>query len=234
MSAEEEPKWCSKVECGGKGPGGGFCKGVSDPSPRSSMKDHGSWCARVRRNLFYLGLLLGTGAILCAFTTLNAVEYLGNPTSELLSTPVTTLSSRLPRPASTDADRTSLPRTDASEGQLPAFPVDLSTLSDVYHNMSDEELTWRAKGELSFPHRRSADVTPKVAFLFLSRGPMPLAPLWERYFRGHNANLFSVYLHAHPNFRPDFPPDSPFYRRIIPSKVINPLQCNRRIPQSTA
>ncbi|CAI5535728.1 unnamed protein product [Closterium sp. Naga37s-1] len=36
---------------------------------------------------------------------------------------------------------------------------------------------------------------PKIAFLFLTRGPLPLRPLWEEFFRG-NMDWASIYVHA--------------------------------------
>ncbi|GBG73535.1 hypothetical protein CBR_g16878 [Chara braunii] len=38
-----------------------------------------------------------------------------------------------------------------------------------------------------------------IAFLFLTRGPMPFAPIWERFFQGHD-RFYTIYVHAHPNF----------------------------------
>lgn len=44
---------------------------------------------------------------------------------------------------------------------------------------------------------------PKIAFLFLVRGPLPLAPIWERFFKGHHGR-YSVFVHASsPNFTVD-------------------------------
>lgn len=66
------------------------------------------------------------------------------------------------------------------------------------HRMSDEELFWRASmvpRVEEYPFQR----VPKVAFLFLTRGPLPLAPLWERFFRGHEG-LYSIYVHALPGY----------------------------------
>ncbi|TVU16738.1 hypothetical protein EJB05_40315, partial [Eragrostis curvula] len=68
------------------------------------------------------------------------------------------------------------------------------------HTMSDPELFWRASmvpRVEEYPFQR----VPKVAFLFLTRGPLPFAPLWERFFRGHEG-LFSVYVHALPGYTP--------------------------------
>ncbi|KAJ1293756.1 hypothetical protein BS78_01G093400 [Paspalum vaginatum] len=85
------------------------------------------------------------------------------------------------------------------------------------HSMTDEELLWRASfapGVRRYPFRR----VPKVAFMFLTRGPLPLAPLWERFFRG-NEGRYSIYVHALPSYRANFTSESVFFRRQIPSKV---------------
>ncbi|GMH14242.1 hypothetical protein Nepgr_016083 [Nepenthes gracilis] len=89
--------------------------------------------------------------------------------------------------------------------------------SSLVHTMNDTELFWRAtfapriKG---YPYKR----VPKVAFMFLTRGPLPLAPLWERFFKG-NDRLYSIYLHSLPSYRDNFSNGSVFYGRQIPSKV---------------
>ncbi|KAH7428472.1 hypothetical protein KP509_09G003200 [Ceratopteris richardii] len=86
----------------------------------------------------------------------------------------------------------------------------------IHHNMSDEELLWLAS---MAPQREGVPIqrVPKIAFMFLTRGPLPLAPLWERFFGG-NQGLFSIYVHTHPNYKLDMPTSSVFYRRQIPSK----------------
>jgi hypothetical protein len=83
--------------------------------------------------------------------------------------------------------------------------------------MADEELLWRA----SFAPRVRAypfPRVPKLAFMFLTRGPLPLAPLWERFFRGHQGR-YSVYVHALPSYRGNYTADSVFYQRDVASKV---------------
>ncbi|KAL3538481.1 hypothetical protein ACH5RR_001847 [Cinchona calisaya] len=87
------------------------------------------------------------------------------------------------------------------------------------HSMSDEELFWRAslvpkKDEFPF------DRVPKVAFMFLTRGPLPLLPLWERFFQGQDENKFSIYVHALPGFQLNVTNSSVFYRRQIPSRHV--------------
>lgn len=89
--------------------------------------------------------------------------------------------------------------------------------SNLMHNMSDKELLWRASivpRIKKYPFRR----VPKVAFMFLTKGPLPLAPLWERFLKGHEG-LFSIYIHSLPTFHANFPPSSVFYQRQIPSQV---------------
>ncbi|XP_008790242.2 glycosyltransferase BC10-like [Phoenix dactylifera] len=89
--------------------------------------------------------------------------------------------------------------------------------SNLMHNMSDEELLWRASfvpQVKKYPFKR----VPKIAFMFLTRGPLPLSPLWEKYFKGHKG-LYSIYIHALPSYQGNFTSDSVFYRRQIPSKV---------------
>ncbi|KAJ1391052.1 hypothetical protein SESBI_36977 [Sesbania bispinosa] len=49
--------------------------------------------------------------------------------------------------------------------------------------MDDEELPWRASMTakiFDYPFDR----VPKVGFMFLTRGPVFLAPLWEKFFKG--------------------------------------------------
>ncbi|GLU18236.1 hypothetical protein SLE2022_345470 [Rubroshorea leprosula] len=102
----------------------------------------------------------------------------------------------------------------------------------VMHDMEDEELLWRASMVpriKEYPFKR----VPKVAFLFLTKGPMIFAPLWERFFRGHKG-FYSIYLHSHPFFNGTVPKRSVFYGRRIPSKDVrwgdmNMVEAERRL-----
>ncbi|XP_022727540.1 uncharacterized protein LOC111283343 [Durio zibethinus] len=90
--------------------------------------------------------------------------------------------------------------------------------TNLTHKMSDAELFWRAsmtpyKNE--YPFLR----VPKVAFMFLTRGPLPMLPLWERFFKGHES-YFSIYLHTPPAFHVNVSSHSPFYARQIPSQHV--------------
>lgn len=102
----------------------------------------------------------------------------------------------------------------SQNNQLEMF---MRPLKNIMHDMEDNELLWRASMEpkiRDYPFPR----TPKVAFMFLTRGPLPLAPLWERFFRGYE-DLFTIYVHANPSYNEFMPQGSVFYGRRIPSKV---------------
>lgn len=87
----------------------------------------------------------------------------------------------------------------------------------VMHDMDDEELLWRAS---MVPRIREYpfDRVPKVAFMFLTRGPVILSPLWEKFFKGHEG-LYSIYVHSNPSYNGSYPESPVFHGRRIPSKV---------------
>lgn len=104
--------------------------------------------------------------------------------------------------------------------------------SQVVHDLSDEELLWRASltpkiDEYPF------DRVPKVAFLFLVRGPVPLAPLWEKFFKGHKG-YYSIYVHSNPSYNGSEVESPVFHGRRIPSKKVewgkfNMIEAERRL-----
>ncbi|KAK3021004.1 hypothetical protein RJ639_046034 [Escallonia herrerae] len=89
---------------------------------------------------------------------------------------------------------------------------------NAMHDMKDEELLWRAS---MVPRIRDHpfNYVPKVAFMFLTKGDLPLAPLWEKFFRGHEG-LYSIYVHCQSSFNGTFPGESVFRGRRIPSKEV--------------
>ncbi|KAJ4875058.1 hypothetical protein Rs2_40076 [Raphanus sativus] len=103
----------------------------------------------------------------------------------------------------------------------------------IMHNMTAEgELMRRASKVQETP---STVKRKKVAFMFLTRGKLPLAKLWERFFDGHQG-LFSVYIHTSDLSYVDdcIPETSPFYRRRIPSKevkwgMVSMVEAERRL-----
>ncbi|XP_031090884.1 glycosyltransferase BC10-like [Ipomoea triloba] len=101
------------------------------------------------------------------------------------------------------------------------------------HSMSDEELLWRASmvpkvENVPFRHPR------KIAFMFLARGSLPLAPLWEKFFKGHEG-LYSIYIHSQPSFSGIALEEGPIFQgRRIPSKKVvwgefNMIEAERRL-----
>ncbi|KAI3811939.1 hypothetical protein L1987_16637 [Smallanthus sonchifolius] len=91
--------------------------------------------------------------------------------------------------------------------------------TEVMHDLTDEELIWRAS-MVPKVTRYPYDRTPKVAFMFLTRGSVLLSPLWDRFFKGHDG-LFSIYVHSSglsSNWTE--PEDSVFHARRIPSKNV--------------
>ncbi|ERM99703.1 uncharacterized protein LOC18427741 [Amborella trichopoda] len=88
----------------------------------------------------------------------------------------------------------------------------------LLHSMTDEELFWRASmvpKKREYPYKR----VPKVAFMFLTRGPLPLAPFWDKFFQGHEGH-YSVYVHTLPDYRLSVSTTSAFYGRQIPSQEV--------------
>ncbi|XP_065008549.1 glycosyltransferase BC10-like [Musa acuminata AAA Group] len=87
------------------------------------------------------------------------------------------------------------------------------------HGMSDDELFWRATVVpimAEYPFER----VPKVAFLFMTKGPLPFVPLWDRFFKGHRG-LYSIYVHTLPDYKLSVPETSVFYGRQIPGQEVS-------------
>ncbi|XP_074363962.1 glycosyltransferase BC10-like [Apium graveolens] len=99
------------------------------------------------------------------------------------------------------------------------------------HHLSDYALISRA---LSVDHETDQnEIVPKVAFMFLTRGNLHLAPLWDLFFKGHEG-LYSVYVHTQPTFNGTFPENSVFHGRRIPSKRVewgkfNMIEAEKRL-----
>ncbi|CAI5504258.1 unnamed protein product [Closterium sp. Naga37s-1] len=77
-----------------------------------------------------------------------------------------------------------------------------------------------------------AAVQPKIAFLFLVRGPLPLERVWQRFFQGHEGR-YSIYIHASTaDYECDKHVNSSVFRgRQIPSVPVSPPQLSA-IPQA--
>ncbi|XP_064935423.1 glycosyltransferase BC10-like [Musa acuminata AAA Group] len=101
----------------------------------------------------------------------------------------------------------------------------------ILHDMTDEELLWRAS-MIPKIQKRPFSRPPKVAFLFLTKGHLPLAPLWEKFFEG-NEGFYSIYVHASP-LNGSAPKGSVFHGRRVPSKAVqwggmNMMEAERRL-----
>lgn len=114
-----------------------------------------------------------------------------------------------------------VPPPSPREGGIP-----LSTISSfvpeesrfLRHTIYDNELFWRAS-MVPMVEGFAYDYVQKIAFMFLTKGPLPLAPLWERFFEGHNGS-YSIYVHSSdPSYIGEEPEDSVFHQRRVPSKV---------------
>ncbi|KAJ6758330.1 hypothetical protein OIU74_025077 [Salix koriyanagi] len=55
------------------------------------------------------------------------------------------------------------------------------------------------------------------------KGLLPLAPLWEKFLKGHEGPYRSIFIRC-PTFEVKFPPSSVFHRRQIPSQVCECLR----------
>ncbi|KAA0058091.1 Glycosyl transferase, family 14 [Cucumis melo var. makuwa] len=86
--------------------------------------------------------------------------------------------------------------------------------------MTEEELLWRASlVPRRIPKLPSTETSRrKIAFLFLTKDGVSLAPLWELFFKGY-AGLYSIYVHRSPSSNSTVDSSSVFYGRSIPSKV---------------
>ncbi|OIV90910.1 hypothetical protein TanjilG_16870 [Lupinus angustifolius] len=103
---------------------------------------------------------------------------------------------------------------------------------NVMHDMGEEELLWRASMNPKVPEY-PFDRVPKVAFMFLTRGPIFLAPLWEKFFKGHEG-YYSIYVHSDPSYNGSHPESPVFHGRRIPSKGVkwgnvNMIEAERRL-----
>ncbi|KAL3644669.1 hypothetical protein CASFOL_009849 [Castilleja foliolosa] len=117
-------------------------------------------------------------------------------------------------------------------GPSPTHWRDFLEPRAVMHVVNDRELMWRASMVpkiRKMPFKR----VPKIAFTFLTRGPVILAPLWEGFFKGHKG-LYSIYVHSDPGYNGSEPEGSVFHGRRVASKNVewgnvNMVEAERRL-----
>ncbi|KAG8070583.1 hypothetical protein GUJ93_ZPchr0006g43574 [Zizania palustris] len=125
----------------------------------------------------------------------------------------TTVRSPLQQPVDTSGSNS----TTAQPARVVSVKGQESAAGGIGTIDDDDELM---KLAAAAPRERAAGAVPKVAFLFLTRWDLPMAPLWEKFFHGHRA-LYSVYVHTDPAFNgSDAVEGSAFHRRTIPSKEV--------------
>lgn len=102
---------------------------------------------------------------------------------------------------------------------IPAYKSNYSVRDEkiLAHNVDDDELFSRAS-MVPLIQEIPNEHTSKVSFMFLTKGPLPLAPLWEKFFKGYDG-FYSIYIHSDPSYNESLPEDSVFHGRRIPSKV---------------
>ncbi|XP_037464225.1 glycosyltransferase BC10-like [Triticum dicoccoides] len=129
-------------------------------------------------------------------------------------------------PAAGVSSPPSPPLADAgSDDKRPVLPVNATTADEEQGEgtvVDDDERLLELAAAAPRAVRVGAGAAPKVAFLFLAKWGLPMAPLWERFFEGHRG-LYSVYVHTDPAFNASAAaPDSgsAFHRRHIPSKEV--------------
>ncbi|XP_059590149.1 glycosyltransferase BC10 isoform X2 [Vitis vinifera] len=172
---------------------------------------------------FVIGLSLGikvgfyvksSSFDLQAIISFTAPQPAAAPPPLLVTLPPPPAPSPLPQPPSASAS----PSPSPSPYPPPDGTLASQDKPTLMHSMDDDELFWRASMVpriQQFPYEN----VPKVAFMFLTKGPIPLGPLWDLFFKGHEG-FYSIYVHPHPSYNDSVPEDSVFHGRRIPSKVI--------------
>lgn len=66
---------------------------------------------------------------------------------------------------------------------------------------------------------KAGDGDPKIAFLFLTRGPMPLENIWHEFFRWRaDRSRYSIYIHPHAGYH--YPPVSLFHGKEVEDELV--------------
>ena len=93
----------------------------------------------------------------------------------------------------------------------------LAAHGPAWHNLTDEQLLFRSSAMPYLPEHYQRG-TPKLALLYLTRGPLPLAPVWDQWLKGQDG-LYSLYVHPAPGFKYGTEVADVFRGREIPSQV---------------
>lgn len=169
------------------------------------------------------------GLVLPPSATRNAAQDRRPPPKQAGAARATVRRSRPEPPAATGITSAAAPPPYVIGAQGPAAPSAVaasrvnggSIVSDSDGDVDGDDEELMARAAASAPREVPAGcMVPRVAFLFLTRWDLPMAPLWDEFFRGHRG-LYNVYVHSDPAFNGSDPPEtSAFYRRRIPSKEV--------------
>lgn len=118
----------------------------------------------------------------------------------------------------------SAPVAPVSPPSPPSLPPPPSSTNNgksrAMHKMSDVELMWRASMAPKSDEISVKKEVSKIAFMFLVKGSLPLAPLWEEFFKRHKG-FYSIYVHSDPSFNSSMEMENGvFHGRRIPSQEV--------------
>uniref|UniRef100_A0A0D9VFD1 Uncharacterized protein n=1 Tax=Leersia perrieri TaxID=77586 RepID=A0A0D9VFD1_9ORYZ len=123
-----------------------------------------------------------------------------------------------PPPAAIRKEQQQSPTPPSAPEQTTTINSSAGAASE-FVNVGDEELM-RMAAAAAAREVGGGGAPKKVAFLFLTRWDLPMAPLWDKFFEGYRG-LYNVYVHSDPAFNGSDPGHaSAFHRRIIPSKEV--------------
>ena len=105
-----------------------------------------------------------------------------------------------------DVDRLALEQR-RNHVRMHNYLTDAQLLQDAV-----DAAAWTSSSSSSSSIGSSSTLVPRIAFLFLVRGPIPFEPLWEKFFSG-NEGKYTLYVHAAPGYR--FPNTSLFFQKEI-------------------
>ncbi|KAG9450562.1 hypothetical protein H6P81_010527 [Aristolochia fimbriata] len=171
------------------------------------------------QNLLSHLLIFGIGLFFGVLVSFNLKDL---PSTVLPSRAFSLFSSPTPPPPSIQYSPPPPPASGADFGGVNGNGILMSRRDDgilMQEAEEEEYLLWKAS---MVPHRDAPfRWKPKVAFMFLTRGPLAFAPFWEKFFAGHEG-LYSIYVHSDPSFNDssDVAEDSVFHGRRIPSKEV--------------
>ncbi|KAF8407136.1 hypothetical protein HHK36_006261 [Tetracentron sinense] len=128
------------------------------------------------------------------------------PLAVIFTTTTTTTSSTNENPS-----RRSVSTTNNNQTTLPPPPP----------LPENDDLLFRLAARVN-PKPSPSGSPKKLAFMFMTTAPLPLAPFWELYFfqnqTQNKTKLFNIYIHADPSSHYDPPFSGVFSGRVIPSK----------------